>query len=140
MTNFDLNIDGVQATAQRFRELEEQYEGDGVTYIVGTNVEYAVYLEFGTEKMPPYPFFRPAVREYKANPERFIQKNTELGGVDEVESTERLVGIIARALENQMKVNATAQAGSGRSPGTDEEHPKVDTGTLRSSILAVRID
>lgn len=28
---------------------------------VGTNVEYAIYLEFGTRRVAPRPFFRPAV-------------------------------------------------------------------------------
>ncbi|GBF05847.1 hypothetical protein DAERI_060107 [Deinococcus aerius] len=28
---------------------------------VGTNVEYAIYLEFGTRRIAPRPFFRPAV-------------------------------------------------------------------------------
>jgi HK97 gp10 family phage protein len=28
---------------------------------IGSNVEYAKYLEFGTSRMPPYPFLRPAL-------------------------------------------------------------------------------
>jgi HK97 gp10 family phage protein len=30
-------------------------------YIVGTATEYAVYIEYGTSKMFPKPFFRPAI-------------------------------------------------------------------------------
>jgi len=30
---------------------------------VGTNVEYGKYLEFGTSRMPPYPWLFPAVEE-----------------------------------------------------------------------------
>lgn len=37
---------------------------------IGTNVEYAPYVEYGTSKMKPKPFFKPAVNnhvnEYKA--------------------------------------------------------------------------
>ena len=42
---------------------------DGSTEIVGTNVEYAPYQEFGTRKMKAHPYLRPAVenhvQEYK---------------------------------------------------------------------------
>lgn len=34
---------------------------------VGTDVEYAPYLEFGTKKMPSYPFLLPALYDSKAN-------------------------------------------------------------------------
>lgn len=30
--------------------------------VVGTNVEYAPYIEMGTSKSPPYPFLKPAVQ------------------------------------------------------------------------------
>ena len=30
--------------------------------VVGTNVEYAPYLELGTSKSPPYPYLKPAVQ------------------------------------------------------------------------------
>ncbi len=42
-------------------------EVDGLTATVGTNVEYAMHLEFGTVKMEPRPFFVPAFE--KAKPE-----------------------------------------------------------------------
>lgn len=31
-------------------------------YVVGTSVEYAIYLETGTSRMPPYPFMEPPSR------------------------------------------------------------------------------
>ena len=30
-------------------------------YVVGTAVEYAVYQEYGTRKMPPQPYLRPSI-------------------------------------------------------------------------------
>lgn len=42
-------------------------EVDGLTATVGTNVEYAMHLEFGTTRMEPRPFFGPAFE--KAKPE-----------------------------------------------------------------------
>lgn len=36
-------------------------DSDGVAAIVGTNVYYARYLEYGTDRAPPYPFLRPAM-------------------------------------------------------------------------------
>jgi len=136
----DAELDGLQATAQAFRELEEQYDGDGVTYVVGSGVEYGVYLEFGTEDMPPYSWFRPAIREFRANPERFIMDNTDFGSIDDIETTQELVEAVAISLENRMKDNVNAQkASADRSPGVEDDHPMRDTGTLTASIQAVRI-
>jgi len=35
--------------------------------VVGTNVDYAVFLELGTSKMAPRPFMRPALERHAAN-------------------------------------------------------------------------
>ncbi|MFC6591676.1 HK97-gp10 family putative phage morphogenesis protein [Deinococcus lacus] len=37
-------------------------------YRVGTNVEYAPYLEFGTRNMQPRPFMRPALEKHRHEP------------------------------------------------------------------------
>ena len=34
---------------------------------IGTNVYYGKYLEFGTSKMPPYPWLFPAVESNRQN-------------------------------------------------------------------------
>jgi len=39
------------------------YEIEGTTGKVGTNVDYAKYIEFGTEKMSPQPYLRPALHK-----------------------------------------------------------------------------
>lgn len=36
------------------------------TATVGTNVEYAPYVEYGTSRMAAQPYLRPAVHEYEA--------------------------------------------------------------------------
>lgn len=37
-------------------------DGRGLVGFVGTNVEYAIYVEFGTRYMRAQPFLRPALR------------------------------------------------------------------------------
>ena len=50
---------------------------NGDTAIVGTNVEYAAYVEIGTQKSQPYPYLEPAVKnhidEYKRMFEYVLQ-------------------------------------------------------------------
>jgi hypothetical protein len=81
--------------------------------------------------MPPYPFFRPALRELENNPDSFADPET-------ADDLQEYIKKIAFSLERQLKVNVTAERGSGRSPGVNPEHPQVDTGTLRNSIEARR--
>lgn len=138
MTNFDLSLDGADNLTRKFAEVKQRGEGDRVD-VVGTNVEYGIYLEMGTEDMPPYPWFRPAIREFKANPERFILDNTGYSSIDNIPSANHLIGAVSSALERQMKNNVSADRSADRSPGTHPEHPKVDTGNLRASIQAVRV-
>jgi hypothetical protein len=110
-----------------------------------------VYLEFGTEDMPPYPFFRPAIRELKANPRQFLFETTEYGSLDEIDTTDELIKAVAFGLEKRMTANATAQGTNKRSPGTDPEHPRSgfigefdgeeirNTSNLRANIRARKI-
>jgi hypothetical protein len=83
-------------------------------YVVGTNVEYAVYVEFGTSKMEAQPYLRPAA-------ERVMEQEADAIAAD-AESTEEVVRDIALAIERHAK----------------EEVP-VDTGNLRASIEAEKI-
>lgn len=41
---------------------------------IGTNVEYAPYVEFGTTKMSPRPFLRNAVANYSDDYKRIIEE------------------------------------------------------------------
>lgn len=101
-----------------------------VIWVVGTDVEYAVYLEFGTKNHPPYPFLFPAARDI------LNSRGDKLA--DETDSLEEFIEKLAKETEKQAKINATAGRGD-RSPGTDPEHPKVRSGDLRDSIEAERV-
>lgn len=136
MANFARFV-GLADMLDAIDDLKDQVDG-GASFVVGTGVEYGVYLEFGTSKMPAYPWMRPAIRELQRNPERFIAANSPTS-IDEVDSTDELVEAVALALERKLKQNVNAGGAGDRSPGTDPEHPAVDTGNLRASIRAVRI-
>ena len=87
--------------------------------------------------MPPYPFMRPAIREFEAGPEQFVRKHAGVE-IDGLESTNQVVKTVAFAFETAITQNANANA-PDRSPGTDPEHPKVQSGNLRARINARRI-
>jgi len=89
--------------------------------------------------MPPYPWFRPAIREFQANPQPFVLANTRFNSFEEIPDGDTLVKAVATALENKMTDNVNAQKANARSPGTDPEHPKRDIGNLTASIQAVRV-
>jgi len=137
MVDIDLDI-STGTVEKNIDELKERFEGETV-YVVGSNVEYGVYLEMGTRDMPPYPWFRPAIREFKANPEQLIQRHTGFTSIDEIPSEDVLVKAVATTLSEQMTNNASALSGGVRSPGTDSEHPKRVTGNLAGSIQASKI-
>jgi len=135
--SFDFELDGVADLQESIDDLKDDY-GESPVYVVTSGAEYSVFLEFGTRDMPPYPFFRPAIKEFEANPEAFLLKNSDLSSIDDIGSTGELVKSVAQALEKQMTLNATAESG-GRSPGTHPDHPQVQSTNLRSKIQAQRI-
>jgi HK97 gp10 family phage protein len=47
-------------------------DGKAATARVGTNVEYAPYVEFGTRRMSARPYLRPALDEGKAEAQRVM--------------------------------------------------------------------
>lgn len=90
------------------------YESFGSrTYRVGTNVEYSVYVEFGTSRNEAQPYLRPAVE----------QAVSELDQIaNDADSPEELVEMLALKVEEYAKDKAP-----------------VDTGNLRGSIEAQRV-
>jgi HK97 gp10 family phage protein len=51
----------------------ETSSATSATAIVGTDVEYSVYEEFGTRYRPPHPYLRPALDEKKGEAQKVIR-------------------------------------------------------------------
>jgi HK97 gp10 family phage protein len=67
-------------TLARSIESETFRIGDQFVGRVGTNLKYGAYLEFGTRKMAPRPYLRPALDELRPQILREIQKARLRGG------------------------------------------------------------
>jgi len=126
-----MSIFGVTELIDVLEDVKTRY-ADGVAYVTGPTAEYAIYLEMGTSKMEAYPFLFPAMRDVANSWGKY-------GDPSAFNSTEAVVKAIAYDIEAQAKKNVEAAKSSGRSPGTDSSHPKVQTGNLRSSIKTERV-
>ena len=91
-------------------------------YVVGTSVQYAIYLETGTSKMPSYPFMTPAVKKVMR------EQGDQIAA--EADSVEEVVKGIAFAIEKEAKNYAS----TGVAPGPDEI-----SGNLKGSITARKL-
>ena len=124
-----VRVAGYQSVLSGLEDLLD-VAGDDV-WVVGTNTEYAVWLEEGTRQMPPYPWLRPAVRDVMSN------KADDLA--EEASDTDELVAAIALEIESQAKANVSAGRASNRSRGTHPDHPRRQSSNLVNSIEAVRL-
>jgi len=144
----DLTINGDDALERALSELRRDYSGSPEK-VVGTNVEYAIHLEFGTRPhtitptdaevlrfeadgeevfamevqhpgIDPKPFLRPPVNDARRNPGEFIRTNTQTA-LEELGSAEEVVEALALAVERKVKQTITQKG-------------LIDTGTLRASI------
>jgi hypothetical protein len=122
MTDIDVDLSGMASLQETIDNLQDDIETT-VTWVTGTAVEYAIYLEFGTRDMDPKPFVRPAARVYESNLEAAIaaDTNTTLQAIDDAD---QLVKVVAFGLERRIKKIITAKG-------------LVETGTLRASVRAV---
>jgi hypothetical protein len=107
---------GFERVMNGFEDLLDSAGSD--TWIVGTNVRYGLYLEFGTRNHPPYPWLRPAIEKVAENDADEIADNAE--------STEELVAEIALAIERRAKEITDSRG----------ERPFRQTGNLSASIEA----
>jgi hypothetical protein len=122
MADFSFDLGGVEDLKVELQEEATRWSGGGTAY-AGTAVEYAIYVEFGTSKMDPRPYFRPALSEARGNIPGFIADNTGKT-VETIDSADELVRTVALALERRVKEIITRKG-------------LIDTGTLRASIRAV---
>ena len=142
MAGWGVSLNGFGGVLTTLQSIQTRFGTDAV-YVTGPTAEYAVDLEEGRASHPPYPFVGPAVSDYKRNPAAFMARNTELdlgaiGGGDD------LVKAVAYAIMRQAQINANAGGSSEgpsgkRSPGTDSNHPKIQTGNLVNSFRVVRV-
>ena len=108
-----VNID-VDGLAGVLDTLEEVKPDGNTTWQVGSDVEYAVYVEYGTSKMKAQPYLRPAVNQTMREADVYAARADD---VDE------FVELLAKSVEEK----ATTRA-------------PVDTGRLQRSITAERIN
>ena len=87
---------------------------DNVTWIVGSDKEYAAFVEFGTSQQEAQPYLRKALAEVAEDPDRYV---------DDAKSVEGYVRNVALAVERRAKI-----------------HAPVDTGALQASIEAFRVE
>lgn len=111
--SWGVNLAGFTALNAALDDLIDIQLGDDVVYVVGTNVEYAIYQEFGTRSMSSQPFLRPAARSVER------EMSSVAGNANSVEDAVKLV-----ALEIERRSAQLAP---------------VDTGTLMNSLRSVRI-
>jgi len=123
MSEFELEVQKFEQVLESLEDIQDDLRGGG-TVTVGTGVEYAVYLEFGTSDIDPRPFFRPALSELRTKGvEGFLRANTNLS-TEQIDTADSLVDAVGLALERRIKEIIT-------------EKSLIDTGTLRASVLAI---
>lgn len=113
----DVITRGIDEAKDTFDSIADRWGGEA-HWVAGTDVEYAIYLELGTSKMPPYAFSRPAV-------ERVMHTQAD-AIVNSAESTDEIVQNLAEAIADEM-VNVIDEKGL------------IDTGRLRRSITAKEV-
>lgn len=102
-----INIHGISQTEQEL-DSARHFAENVSRFTVAADVEYAVYVEFGTIHQQAQPFLANATREVMRNPDKYV---------DNPESARELI---------EQLTNAIADAARSNAP--------VDTGTLRDSI------
>jgi len=112
MAGWGASLTGAARLTDAFKSFSKQLDGP-VTYVVGTPVEYSVYVEFGTSRMAAQPYLRPAVEQASRNVAAIFAAADSLAA-----------GIAELALEIERVAKQLCP---------------VDTGTLRASIAAERV-
>jgi len=146
-----VEVNGLDGMFEDLDDLEDDYSGPVEDYIVGTPVEYASVVEYGSSRhtitpdnaevlrfeidgeviytdevqhpgTDPQPFFRPAVNEVRLQGvDGFIRHNTRKDPT-QIETTREFLRTLSLALERRIK-----------------ELAPVDTGNLRASVASVPV-
>lgn len=119
--SFDLDVGDHQ---EDLNDEIKDWNGDAPTWVVGTSVEYAIYVEFGTGERNPRPFFRPVLTEAQRDLSEFVAENTSKS-LSQIDDPEELTRTIALAMESRVKE-------------VIERKGLIDTGTMRASVKAIR--
>jgi len=114
---------GFAATLEAIQDLRFEFD-DGVAYVVGPTVEYAVYVDQGTSKMEARPFVEPAAEQVQQNLMGEIGQFLDSDAADVAEDD--IVKAAALAVQRNMQRIIT-QKGA------------VDTGTMRASVSIAKV-
>lgn len=125
MSDFSFGLD-LEEHQQHLDDEIEDWSENAPTWVVGTAVEYAIYVEFGTSERNPRPFFRPVLTEAKRDLSEFVRRHTETS-LSRIDNPDELTRVIALALARRVKEVIT-------------EKGLIDTGTMRASVKAARGD
>lgn len=109
-----MDLFGFSETVRAFKQVRDFADDDDIVYVVGTNVRYAAYVEFGTSRNTAQPYLRPAARQVARSP------GTHIRG--DYETLSGFIRAVALAIERLAKDKAP-----------------VETGNLEGSIRAERI-
>lgn len=110
--SFATQVIGAGAIIDKFEAM--QHDLGTVKYVVGTNVNYSVHVEFGTSRMQAQPYLRPAVEHVARNAQNIF---------DKADSLTAAIAEIALEIEKEAKRLCP-----------------VDTGNLRASIKAEKVN
>ena len=101
-----MSISGVLNVTEMFDGAVEMYT-DSSVFVVGTNVEYSVYVEFGTSKMEAQPYLRPAIEAAVRDADRLFETS---GDIEEFKR--KLALTIEAEAKNRVPVKTTNLKGS----------------------------
>lgn len=96
------SLSGFAETAEIFEQVKIRW-GEDVTYVVGPSAKYGIYQEFGTSKMKPQPYLRPATRDVMRSLPRIESQ---------VDSSAELTKTIALEIEGLAKRFAPEKTGN----------------------------
>lgn len=79
MIKMGMKVIGMTAVMTMFDRVIRRYRINA-DYYVGTNVDYAAYVEYGTYKMQAQPYLRPAADQVKGNLNDIVSRQSSMDG------------------------------------------------------------